>query len=301
MKDVMPVETFPLMNITPMFLNGSDSKRSPEPRAASVRGQLRYWLRAVEGAQGRSLDEVWKRESTFLGSTAGGSRVSVRFYSADGPPQVSAWEMLPHRNEKKSPQPALDPDQQFVLEIVSRPGAPIPTRLKHVTLIWLMLGGLGKRSRRMFGALNIGWRTEDSLFASPEEYAQQLKTGLNGLIKDPVPMPNVPSFPTLHPEHSRIVVGTKGEKEWQPLMVSFFRDLLRTGQYRQSENSFGQATGGRRASPVIAQVRKIGDRYYPVITAMRSRPDRNIDWNIVGKFMQDVEKRWNGITAWGTL
>jgi CRISPR-associated protein Cmr1 len=296
-KDGMPVETFPLMNITPMFLNGSDSKRSPEPRAASVRGQLRYWLRAVEGGQGRSLDEVWKRESHFLGSTAGGSQVSVRFYSADGAPQVSDWEMLPHRNERRSPQPALDPDQRFVLEIVSRPGAPIPTRLRRVALIWLMLGGLGKRSRRMFGAFLI----TDKPSVPPDQLATEIGGRLRALINDPAPMPNVPEFPTLHPDHSRVVVGTRGEKEWQPLMVSFFRDLLRTGRYRQSENSFGQAMGGRRASPVIAQVRKIGDRYFPVITAMRSRPDRNIDWNIVSQFMQDVEKRWDGITAWGTL
>ncbi len=42
-----------LQTITPLFMGGSDPRREPELRAASVRGALRFWLRALlSGALG---------------------------------------------------------------------------------------------------------------------------------------------------------------------------------------------------------------------------------------------------------
>jgi CRISPR-associated protein Cmr1 len=50
----MTINEYALTVVSPMFLNGSDT-RQPELRAASVRGQLRYWLRAYLGAQTDTL------------------------------------------------------------------------------------------------------------------------------------------------------------------------------------------------------------------------------------------------------
>lgn len=120
----MPKLSVQLHNITPLFLNGAESKGSPEPRSASVRGQLRYWLRAVEGAKQPSLNQLWEKEKKLFGSTGGGSRVSVRFYAeSDNRYRVhDGVEMLPHRSSNRSPQPAIEEDGQFKLDLVTRPG-----------------------------------------------------------------------------------------------------------------------------------------------------------------------------------
>jgi len=96
------------------------------------------------------------------------------------------------------------------------------------------------------------------------------------------------------------VIGKRGESDWETMIRALFTNLLRTPKYiPHDERSFGYAMGGRRASPLIAQVRKIGDKYYPVLTVMRSKPDKDINWHVLNDFMKDAKSRWQGIDVWG--
>jgi len=290
----MPTETHVLNVTTPLFLYGANQKE-PEIRAASVRGQLHYWFRAIKGAQTSDLKEINAHESSLFGSTAGASSVSIRIYT-DGEPKTGSYAMLPHKKERRgqSWQQAISPGQVLKLEIVTRPGiAPIPPPLAETLKVWLLLGGLGKRSRRMFGALE--WKQLTKTLADGKALADKAKEVLTGIVKDSEKS-QVPKFPTLHPDHSWVVVGTRGTDDWELLMKELF-ELLHN--YRAHEKTFGYAMGGRRASPLIAQVREIDGQYYPVLTAMRSRPDKKIEWDILDKFMDDAQKCWNGETVWG--
>jgi CRISPR-associated protein Cmr1 len=281
---------------TPLFLYGAD-QREPEIRTASVRGQLRYWFRAIEGANTVDLKELWKAESALFGSTEGSSVVSLRLY-ADGELKTASYAMLPHRKEtrEQSWQDAISPDQKLRLEIVTRPGvARVPPKVIKALITWLLLGGLGKRSRRMFGALESSNLT--GKLADGDALADTIGQNLQTIVKYS-DLPGVPAFPTLHPDYSRVVVGTAGFPDWETLIRELF-GLLRSDQYRSHERTFGYAMNGRRASPLIAQVRRIGDKYYPVLTAMRSTPARDINWQILDSFMDDAEARWNGKTVWG--
>lgn len=281
--------------ITPLFLYGADQNR-PEIRAASVRGQLRYWFRAIEGANTTQLNELWDEESALFGSTAGSSTLSLRIYPA-AELTTGRYAMLPHRTNTslQSPQNAIAPNQELRLEIVARPGiGKVPPKVIRALVTWLLLGGLGKRSRRMFGALEspalTGKLTDGSALA--DEIARYLQT-----IVKYSDIPSVPQFPTLHPAHSWVVVGTTGRSDWLDLIKDLF-ELLRSNSYRD-QRTFGYAMGGRRASPLIAQVRRIGDHYYPVLTAMRSKPDQDIKWKVLDQFMDEAQDRWKGETVWG--
>jgi CRISPR-associated protein Cmr1 len=283
--------------ISPLFLYGADQKK-PEIRAASVRGQLRYWFRAIKGAGTPDLNELWTTESEVFGSTAGSSVVSVRFY-ADGKLNTGRYAMLPHRKEpsKQFPQPAISPTQKLKLEMIARPGRDkVPPEAVKALVAWLLLGGLGKRSRRMFGALESPNLT--GKLADGNALADEIERKLQTIVKNYVDLPQGPAFPTLHPAYSRVVVGTVGFSDWETLIKDLF-GLLRSGMYLSEERTFGYATKGRRASPLIAQVRRIGDQYYPVLTAMRSTPDKDIQWSILDRFMDDAEYRWQGRTVWG--
>ncbi|MBS3947636.1 MAG: type III-B CRISPR module RAMP protein Cmr1 [Dethiobacter sp.] len=72
--------------LTPMFLGSADSGGEPELRAPSVRGALRYWLRALAGGirwaddinvRETNLEKVKQEERTLFGSTDRRSPVSV--------------------------------------------------------------------------------------------------------------------------------------------------------------------------------------------------------------------------------
>ncbi|WP_448575939.1 type III-B CRISPR module RAMP protein Cmr1, partial [Thermomicrobium sp.] len=48
-SDTVPSIRLPLETLTPLFLGGADPRGDPELRASSVRGALRFWLRALLG------------------------------------------------------------------------------------------------------------------------------------------------------------------------------------------------------------------------------------------------------------
>ncbi len=297
----MPSLIVKIKTVSPLFLNGAD-KAQPELRAASVRGQLRYWFRAIEGAKTDSLQEVWRKEESIFGSTECGSQVSIRLYQ-QAELDVDESYLLPHRSERKSPQRAIQSNQIFVLELVSPLGLPLNNEAQNALLIWLMLGGLGKRSRRMFGAFdsNILGKNRPQ---SPEKLIQLLQILLPDILGKPSYLINqchrgsVPSFPTLHPSHSRISVGKVALESATEANRKLF-GILRSDEFRLKETIFGHTMGGRRASPLIAQVRKLGNDYYPVLTIMRSSDIKNDDWGILNKFMDKCESVFEGQTIWG--
>ncbi len=297
----MKKKTFSLEVISPMFSNGADpkSENSLEVRAASVRGQLRYWLRAVIGAQTTKLDDLWKRESGVFGATDQGSKVAVRVYPiAVDKDFTDKSEMLPHKaaDRERSPSWAIQPKWKVTLELVTRHG-DLPQEALHALHIWALLGGLGKRSRRMFGAFKLSGGGAPS-YDSPEAMAASIREALTKAGCNVNTTPDLPSFPTLHPKHSWIIVGKRGYEDYEDAVISLFRDLLRNSTFRPKQDSFGSANP-RRSSPLIAQLRQIGNRYYPVLTALRARPDHRIEWNTVRDFMNAATRHFNAEKAWG--
>lgn len=285
-----------------MFLNGTDPRGQPELRSASVRGQLRYWLRTVLGAESQSLTKLWESESRVFGSTSSSSPVTVRLVGKTIEP--TSVPTLPHKTNPhdRSEAKAIPVNYGAVLELVTRPGVHMPDHALTALQVWTLLGGLGKRSRRMFGALdlqvrdgNIDWLPA---LNSAEAYALAIRDVLIRTVKAGTIAPD-PAFPTLHPKCSWILVGKETFADPIEANVALFRDLLRTARFRPHEQTFGQAMGGRRSSPLIAQVRRIDGRYMPILTAMRSKPDHHIKWNILCDFMDAATTRFNAVTAWG--
>src|SRR4051812_28336463 len=74
-------ETFQIEFVTPGFLAGSDG--GAEWRAASIRGQLRWWFRAVAGgAWPGDLDRVRGQEERLFGSTERKSFLNIRTFGS---------------------------------------------------------------------------------------------------------------------------------------------------------------------------------------------------------------------------
>lgn len=176
--------------ITPLFGGGAEPNRA-DPitviRGTEVRGQLRFWWRATRGGQFEgSLDKMRQREEEIWGSAAakgkpGPSKVDIYAQcvaagKADRPfevapnksgrpitqprktsvvPQYAAFPLQPEKEAAKigMETESVRADVEFTLEI----GYPkeVEEDIQAALWAWETFGGLGARTRRGFGALQL--------------------------------------------------------------------------------------------------------------------------------------------------
>ncbi|WP_161541367.1 type III-B CRISPR module RAMP protein Cmr1 [Rhodothermus marinus] len=303
--------TVRLETVTPLFLAGADPRGKPELRAASIRGALRFWLRALLGGVigDKDLNALRKAEAAVFGSTdTGASPVVVRI---GGEVQFDSYRPLLHNPEKKFTFMGIQPDQAFSLELIPRPPhTQVSPIVLSVTALWLLLGGLGKRSRRGFGTLRLQNEVESFLF-TPEAYkdASELETTLRQVIQQaqdqarnlistlkiaPGTFRIPPDFPVLHSDHTQILFCKYPFATWEKAMMAFWR-LLRSHPYRD-DRVFGFAgSAGRQASPLHLRIVKIGNKYHLLMTAFRSRfAWSSPNWRKLQDFLSDCCQKWQG-------
>ena len=172
--------TVRLETVTPLFLAGADPRGAPELRAASVRGALRFWLRALLGGVigDGNLNELRKAESAVFGSTDSASPVVVRVHHPDvlrtvSFSQLTEWDnrtrhygkpgiaylFFAARGTRTEPERhAIQAGTSFDIELLLRPGAKNVHAFEQAyAALWLLkhLGGIGARSRRGAGSLQV--------------------------------------------------------------------------------------------------------------------------------------------------
>jgi len=146
--------TFTCEVITPMFLNGADGQ-TPELRAPSIKGAMRFWWRALHGHL--PLTELKKRESLIFGGSGENvsrSKILIRVSPPDKLLTQTAI-LVPHKEFMKAQ--AISPGQLFDVHLsIPSQNAPIALdELKALFELTCLLGGLGKRVRRGMGSVNI--------------------------------------------------------------------------------------------------------------------------------------------------
>ena len=191
--------TLDLRVVTPMFSGGAEPRGGlPELRAElrvqSVRGAMRWWLRAllagcgVAGRDFTSSDALWREEAKVFGSVTykerdngpeqgGASPITLRLTDHTGPrdvrevvkvgrnPRLIAGQDYllygMHEQTGRNSAPArraYQPGAAFDLHLDWRPGVERDSQqLYACAALWLLtsLGGLGARSRRGAGSLSV--------------------------------------------------------------------------------------------------------------------------------------------------
>lgn len=189
---------FNLEVITPLFLSGNDQK-TVELRAASIRGQLRYWYRALLGGtltayylQPEELaDEIHKRETKIFGTIDRGSRVLVRIREV--PPHREtgfsfSGKFIRYLGYGLENRKAFLPGQKFDLEIgLWRSANELESVITATLWATLYLGNLGARSRRGFGSLTLTNEVSWGALTlkqptSLEELTEQLRANLKSVV-----------------------------------------------------------------------------------------------------------------------
>ncbi|MEW6419049.1 MAG: type III-B CRISPR module RAMP protein Cmr1 [Nitrospirota bacterium] len=170
--------SFEVETITPMFLSGADQKEV-ELRAQSIRGQLRYWYRALLGGSGvTDIGELKKMESDLWGKEEKGSKIAIILKDSEcekkdintlrlGGGNLGMTYML--FSAKMNKRPYIQVGKSFKVELSTldkKRSDEILTLSSIAFWAMAMFGGLGTRSRRCSGSIIIKNALGDAI---PEE------------------------------------------------------------------------------------------------------------------------------------
>jgi len=243
--------------VTPLFMSGADKERA-ELRAASIRGVLRFWWRALALGHYGTWQEVRKAEFNLFGSSSGGqSRVHL------------SLKVLRQSDEKCKPgghlkdglnnylwpglrylgygaiqpelRPHLDSPVHGALKLYLRPSAKKidpemeADLLEEAIMAMGLLGGLGSRSRRGFGSFNLLELKRDGMTRYPKNKEDYLDSLSQIYEKHAIELSDVPDY-TAFSQDSRAYILKKGK---DPLEL-----LDEIGEEMQMYRSWGQDKGG---------------------------------------------------------
>jgi len=310
-----------LETVTPLFLGGADQQ--PELRPTSMRGALRYWLRAGLGGviddADRTLLAEW--EASIFGRTDRGSPVVVRLVQADF--TSFSQPLLPHRDSGYAR--AVPTGTSFGLILSTSRGAS-PQTLEIATwsaVLALTLGGLGRRSRRGAGSVRLK-TVEDVPTTFDKDLQACLKTAATtapdgqtladnvGVLvekmrkafkafapaKKPVVSSGLPSFSILRSD-TRIVLWSPANtdlKDYKTILIPLM-ELLSSRVAANAtafRDSFGGIKPSRRASPLWATAHQLKDAWALVLTYLKAEIRQGVPGNPgeVKGFLDSLSKKW---------
>lgn len=296
--------------ITPVFMGGAEPKGPAELRPASIKGALRFWYRALMWPQLMDWKAVCRVEDELFGSTKGQGKF---FLSVDGRVARSdkkwiddpAISYLGYGLEDKTHR-SLQPGQTFAVKLFfPEPSNTDTTAMITVVKALSMLGGLGARSRRGFGSVNLeALAVDDKEILQPPKSREELKAQISELTTgaDSVSWPEY----TALSKFSRIIIlaehnnAKAAQKYVGEQLMAFRRNISVDSRlvsqfanrpdikpkdhprrvafglphnyfFRRKQGNVTVSISGRRASPLFVHIHQIGSKYVPVLSFLPGR------------------------------
>jgi len=269
--------TLTLETITPLFLSGND-QNAVEFRAASIRGQLRYWYRALLGGvltpyysqQGDLVKEIHEREREIFGTTDRGSRVFVR--ACEVPPRMVTnfsfdGKFIRYLGYGLENRKAFAPGQKFEIQISLRESLGQLDAIIAATL-WasLHLGNFGGRCHRGFGSLALTDQISWGGFAvkranSFDELIEQLRINFKHMTnifekytnRSYIDPGHLPTFSVICPRFWNLILLRDPHDSWQNAL-NFIGEALRTfREDRMKGQHIRKTSSGRMFSYYITK------------------------------------------------
>ncbi|MHC1595187.1 MAG: type III-B CRISPR module RAMP protein Cmr1 [Methanotrichaceae archaeon] len=240
--------------VTPLFMSGADRNKA-ELRVPSIKGVLRFWWRALMLGRLGSIEKVRREEAGIFGSAGeeGQSRVHLRLSLFDNKKISGKDDVLKYADSGEVIGPGARylgyglmnaggkltrPSSKchFGLELLFKPD----TKEEHVKPVEAALiamglfGGLGSRSRRGYGSLNLLELKNGgaNVFEQPKD-RDDLRSKIQNLFKDCdiKPCSELPPY-TAYSTDTRIDILDVGE---DPLKL-----LNSVGEAMQMYRSYGR-------------------------------------------------------------
>lgn len=258
---------FEIEAITPMFLAGADQTKA-ELRAASIKGLLRFWWRALQSES--DLNKLRAKESAIFGSseekTGGGSSFSIRI-TTEGNLQsvtknfpfkenvhkimvtsrsknktfhINILEYLaygPFDPKAKKLRPYFDAKTKFNLTFSCRDDRYVDDIL-NTLYVFSLFGGIGSRSRNGFGGFSIT-KAEGDMTASHNIVSPTTRYSSDFLKKMVLINSTIQQFPSF--SHGTKIFCTKQPKStWDEVLADvgkIYRDI-RIGDKKLNNSVF---------------------------------------------------------------
>lgn len=264
----MKTITFTCETITPMFLAGADGT-TPELRAPSIKGALRFWWRAMNGHL--PLAELKQRETEIFGGTERRSKFIIQVPNKEL--QFSEVKLVPHHHKSFKP-PAFKIGQTFTVHLGVADNQNFNAeQLKALFILVCTLGGFGKRTRRGMGSIRLkeidkvafSCTTLKEIF----NHLEKINKGKFRLDQEGLILSNF-GQPENYPYIKQIQLGSR--------TVDLMKISTATHDFKGTKNyepSLGYAgKDGRFASPIYASMILVGNELRPIITTLNAVPDK---------------------------
>lgn len=242
--------TFECEVLTPLFLGGAQARGTPELRAPSLRGAMRYWYRALlGGSSSPTLASLHEAESALFGRAEVGGALSTRL-RPKGAPQTHPYEK--DRAIRTANGDYLPTGRDYLLWSMSSAGKPdtprfqparhyiepgtkfdfiLSTKLEESSLkageaaFWLLanLGSVGARANRgagSFQALGSEASLPFKTSASISELRSHLQAGIQACLEQVGGQWNDFSpdeqaeYDLLHPQFCKVWIVAAAKEGW---------------------------------------------------------------------------------------
>lgn len=299
-----------LKTLTPTMMMGVNNRRTDEPelRESTVRGVLRYWLRALIGRVVENDKELLSfYESQVFGNTDIGSPVRVKLSAGE--------DLLIDDNQLVLPDTlsftATEPEGKIIATFSTHPlENDFPALFSQAALLGFRLGAFGRRSRRGGGNFEImtaGF--SPSLGSEPKLYKpfkkspknrgklkQALLDDISFALRDwPLSAPfyssKIPEYPIFAEPHAKVLLG-EAHRDYLSALNTIWG--IRQRPAFRGHPAFGDIKP-RRASPVhmrVASTRSDNTvQYYPLMTVFRSEAGSSVsNWPLMQEFVDQCVK-----------
>lgn len=295
--------TFECEVITPMFLGGADQNK-PELRSASLRGQLRWWFRALYGGMnGGDSSDCHSKEVAIFGGSDGDksyqSKVLIKIKNSFDLKNKIRIAPLPHKKNMNFIFYAIPPKTTFVIDIISQRKYINEFNLVKSLLEFVsLLGGLGRRSRRGFGAFQIkflNFETKDHVEEFIIKKMIEVKNNIKSIaqkIKSTVPDHDIAPWPIISDKYFKLKISDFAK--WDDLIEKLMENIHNGLRDKQiSYKVIGSVKNGRQASSLLVSVIKVGDNLLPIFSNFVCKTKDSPNESDFDNLQRFIEQKFN--------
>ena len=276
--------TFNCEVITPMFLNGADGS-TPELRAPSIKGALRFWWRAMNGHL--PIEDMKKAEGEIFGDTQKRSKIIIQEISWVDAPNIVKVAKVPHKEFKND---AINKGFAFTIRCMLTKSEHFnESQLKSLFFLTLTLGGLGNRSRRGFGSVKIEGFDDvsiDLIFKHLQNINRRFKQITEGgTTRIESDFKYAPPYPFI-----RMVELGRTQSSLVQKIADTTHDLLKR-EGRIYEASLGFAGSRERfSSPIYVSVAPVKNGHAPIITTLNTVPPQSRNREVSSPLQKEFKR-----------
>ncbi|MCB4205238.1 type III-B CRISPR module RAMP protein Cmr1 [Deferribacterales bacterium Es71-Z0220] len=273
--------TYNIEVVTPMFIGGADPK-SAELRVPPIKGMLRYWWRAINYSKviNNDFSTLFKDESKLFGDSDKFGRSKTIIEIISDKYGIISVNPLPHKNSNFRFN-AVSPKHNFMVKLCA------PKVVHNLFKFSSIVGGVGKRARRGFGAFNI---------LNLQEYNDDISVFLLNLLESIVPGSYDISNRNIlaknftnaeYPYLKKIIFGKKDKN-----VDNLLAEIGKSSHKNNSDGTgYAKKVGNktyRLASPVYTSITKSSEEYCIIVSKLNLVSNIRVENDNSKEFINDL-------------